>query len=159
MYTAPHAAPSAPRTSGPLYWLRQAEDWLDQRGRGAWIVAMVLGFVFVWPLGLAILFYALISGKFRNSEKGHTMFCCRRRTDHPTSGLRRWGYRGSGNAAFDSYKADMLKHLEEEQEAFESFLDRLRQAKDRREFESFMEERARKAAATPEPEAPAAGSF
>lgn len=148
MHTAPYAAPSASRTGGPLHWLRRAEDWLDQRGRGAWIAAMVLGFVAVWPLGLAILAYALFNGKFRKSEKGQTMFCRHRRAVH----------RSSGNTAFDSYKTEMLKRLEDEQEAFESFLDRLRRAKDKQEFDSFMEERARKAAA-PEAEAPAPGSY
>ena len=36
-------------------WPAQAESWLDERGKGAWIVAMILGFVFFWPIGLAIL--------------------------------------------------------------------------------------------------------
>jgi hypothetical protein len=36
----------APRRS----WLGRTEDWLDSKGRGAWIAAMVLGFVFFWPL-------------------------------------------------------------------------------------------------------------
>ena len=43
--------------------LRQARDWLDERGKGAWIAAMVLGFIFVWPLGLAVLFYMIWSGR------------------------------------------------------------------------------------------------
>ncbi len=62
-------------------------------------------------------------------------------------------FRATGNAAFDSYKADTLKRLEEEQEAFEGFLQRLRQAKTSRNFDSFMEDRARRtrdAATAPE---------
>ncbi len=49
----------------------------------------------------------------------------------------------SGNTAFDAYKTDTLRRLEEEQTAFESFLQRLRDAKDKSEFDSFMEDRAR----------------
>ena len=49
----------------------------------------------------------------------------------------------SGNAAFDAYKAETLRRLEEEQAAFEGFLNRLREAKDKQQFDAFMEERAR----------------
>lgn len=53
--------------------------------------------------------------------------------------------RSTGNSAFDAYKADTLRRLEEEQHNFEAFLERLRDAKDKAEFDQFMEERARKA--------------
>ena len=54
--------------------------------------------------------------------------------------------KSSGNTAFDSYKEATLRRLEEEQEAFEAFLDRLRAAKDKSEFDQFMADRARKTA-------------
>ena len=57
--------------------------------------------------------------------------------------------RSSGNTAFDAYKADTLQRLEEEQENFEAFLQRLRDARDKAEFDQFMDERAA-AANTPE---------
>jgi len=50
--------------------------------------------------------------------------------------------RPTGNAAFDAYKADTLRRLQEEQDSFESFLERLRAAKDKSEFDAFMDERA-----------------
>ena len=50
--------------------------------------------------------------------------------------------RSTGNAAFDAYKADTLARLEEEQTNFEAFLTRLREAKDKAEFDQFMDERA-----------------
>ena len=50
--------------------------------------------------------------------------------------------RQSGNASFDRYRSEMLVRLEEEQENFEDFLDRLRAAKDSTEFEQFMDDRA-----------------
>ena len=58
-------------------------------------------------------------------------------------------FRSSGNAAFDAYKADTIRRLQEEQDAFEAFLQRLRDAKDKSEFDSFMADRA-KAAHTPD---------
>ena len=50
--------------------------------------------------------------------------------------------RPSGNAAFDAYKADTLQRLEDEQANFEAFLERLREAKDKAEFDQFMDDRA-----------------
>lgn len=47
----------------------------------------------------------------------------------------------TGNSAFDAYKADTLRRLEDEQRAFETFLQRLREAKDKSEFDAFMEDR------------------
>jgi hypothetical protein len=49
--------------------------------------------------------------------------------------------RSSGNRAFDEYRADTLRRLEEEQREFMEFLDRLRHAKDKVEFDQFMAER------------------
>jgi hypothetical protein len=50
----------------------------------------------------------------------------------------------SGNAAFDEYRAETLKRLEEEQREFKGFLDQLRVAKDRAEFDAFMNDRRRR---------------
>ena len=52
-----------------------------------------------------------------------------------------WTSRGSsGNAAFDEYRNETLRRLEEEERQFKEFLDRLRQAKDKAEFDQFMAE-------------------
>jgi hypothetical protein len=45
---------------------------------------------------------------------------------------------GSGNRAFDEYREATLRRLEEEQREFRDFLDNLRHAKDRAEFDQFM---------------------
>ncbi len=113
-------------------WFSKAEGWLDARGKGAWIAAMVLGFIFFWPIGLALLAYMIWSKRMFNGS------CSSRRTH----GRK---FRTSGNTAFDAYKADTLRRLEEEQGAFESFLQRLRDAKDKSEFDQFMEDRAKAA--------------
>ncbi|SDW40233.1 DUF2852 domain-containing protein [Litoreibacter albidus] len=124
--------PTATHTMPRMGWFSRAEAWLDERGKGAWIAAMVLGSIFVWPVGLALLAYMIWSKRMFNSS-------CRNRamTRHASH-----GFKTSGNSAFDAYKADMLKRLEDEQHAFESFLERLREAKDKSEFDSFMDERA-----------------
>lgn len=127
------------RPGGIRNTLRRGEDWLDQRGKWAWIATMVLGFIVFWPVGLALLAY-MIWGKQMFSRS-----CGTRRHSHDHA----WGrhaYRAgmpTGNHAFDSYKAAALRRLEEEQEAFEAFLQRLRNSKDKTEFDAFMDERAR----------------
>lgn len=68
--------------------------------------------------------------------------CATRRDRHMAT---HWGHpmmKQSGNTAFDTYKADMLRRLEDEQTAFEGFLQRLRDAKDKSEFDAFMNDRA-----------------
>ena len=53
-----------------------------------------------------------------------------------------WGSApSSGNRAFDDYRSETLQRLEEEQREFKEFLERLRFAKDRAEFDQFMSER------------------
>ena len=56
----------------------------------------------------------------------------------------------TGNSAFDGYRNETLRRLEEEQTAFQGFLDRLRQAKDKAEFDQFMKDRDEKAAGSNE---------
>lgn len=58
----------------------------------------------------------------------------------------------SGNSAFDSYRDETLRRLEDEQRSFEDFMQRLREAKDKAEFDQFMDERAHKAAEPKETE-------
>ena len=130
----PSPAPTASQmTEGPS-WLGRAEAWLDARGKGAWIAAMILGFIFFWPLGLALLAYMIWSKRMFNGS------CAARR--HHSHGQK---FRSSGNTAFDAYKAETLKRLQDEQSAFEEFLQRLRDAKDKAEFDQFMDDRKRAA--------------
>ncbi len=126
---------SEPRGSWPgrvRSGLARARDWLDARGRPAWIVAMVLGFILFWPVGLAFLFYILWSKRMNCNSWG------RRGGQYRTRDFGR-----TGNTAFDSYREETLKRLEEERAAFTSFLDQLRAAKDQAEFDQFMASRAK----------------
>ena len=118
-------------------WPGRAENWLDDKGKGAWIAAMVLAFIFFWPVGLALLAY-MIWGKGMFGKN-----CSNRNRHHRAA----WAVHApSGNSAFDSYKAETLKRLEDEQAAFAEFLRRLREAKDKSEFDQFMDDRAQRRA-------------
>lgn len=113
--------------------IERVRDWLDDRGRLAWIAVMVIGFVLFWPIGLALLVYMIWSkrmgcnwGRHRHSGSRH--------------GLGR-GAERTGNTAFDGYREETLRRLEEERDAFLAFLDQLRAAKDKAEFDQFMSSR------------------
>src|ERR1043165_7451140 len=119
---------------------------LDDLGKPAWIAAMILGFMVWWPLGLATLAFLIGSGR---------MGC---------GPMRRWNWGGhpgrfqgtpwnpsSGNRAFDEYRSETLRRLEEEQKEFHEFLDRLRMAKDKSEFDQFMAERRNRRDQPPPP--------
>ena len=67
------------------------------------------------------------------------------------AGRRGEAARPSGNRAFDEHREQMLQRLDQEAREFRSFLDRLRHAKDKAEFDQFVTERR---TAPPAPEAP-----
>jgi len=109
------------------HWLERSRDWLDARGRPAWLIAMVIGFILFWPIGLAILLYMIWSNRMG----------CKSWNRHRTHAMAG----RTGNTAFDTYREETLKRLEEERDAFVKFLDELRSAKDRAEFDQFMARR------------------
>lgn len=121
---------------------------LDEFGKPAWIILTILAFVWWWPLGLAILAFMIGSrrmgcwnhnGMSRWQNKMERM---QAKMDKMRSGgCDWWSSPSSGNRAFDDYRAETLKRLEEEQSEFKDFLQRLRFAKDRDEFDQFMAER------------------
>ena len=123
---------------------------LDEFGKPAWIALVVVGFIAWWPIGLATLAYAIGSGR---------MGCGKRRdfgrwshTD-PASQFAGWWKepRSSGNRAFDEYRTETLRRLEEEQREFREFLERLRLAKDKQEFDQFMADRRNRDTSSPAP--------
>lgn len=126
---------------------------LDDYGKPAWLVVMIVGFVLFWPVGLAVLAYLLWSGRMTcgwhgGAHRGYGRWQSRferarsRVEDEVktfTSGMG--AAYSSGNRAFDEYREATLKRLEDEEREFRAFLSKLRQAKDKAEFDQFMTER------------------
>jgi hypothetical protein len=130
---------------------------IDDFGRPAWIALMVIGFIVFWPIGLVILAYLLWSGRMmgcggdydRWRERAMARWERRRaRWERRCGGAPRM--RPTGNRAFDEYRSAALRRLEEEAEEFQAFLERLRFARDRAEFDEFMTERRNRAASAPD---------
>ena len=139
---------------------------LDELGRPAWILLMILGFIVWWPLGLAALAFMIGSGRMgcwnhrslarwqdKMDRMQDRMERMRGRMEGMGAGQDWWGQpRSSGNRAFDEYRTETLHRLEEEQREFQEFLRRLRFAKDKTEFDQFMAERRNRPSPPPAPE-------
>jgi len=157
--------------SGPPFW-HPASFW-HPAGLGRPIVIAAIVFLLVaghvgrmlfWPIALAGLVFMVATGRIgcRRSrwrqgpgqgQNGNVWQSC---MPPWASAWTNWGGGdrtptppSSGNHAFDEYRAETLRRLEEEQTEFSGFLDRLRFAKDKAEFDQFMAERRQ----TPRPPA------
>jgi hypothetical protein len=125
---------------------------LDDIGKPAWIGLMVVSFMIWWPIGLVTLAFLLGSGRM---GCGHGRMGWHERRERWREMRDEWramkygdfsAAKSSGNSAFDDYRTETLKRLEDEQKEFSGFLDRLRRAKDKAEFDQFMAERGNKPA-------------
>ena len=127
----------------------------------------LLGFLWWWPLGFLILGFLIARGRFGcwrhpiysgdgpmlDWEHGRDrwerkMAGLQQKMENMRAGMARvrsrrdwFGPTSSGNRAFDDYRSETMKRLEDEQREFKDFLARLRFAKDRAEFDQFMAER------------------
>ena len=146
------------RWQGPGYGRGYGPSW--RMMHPGWIVLMILGFVFWWPIGLAILAFIFWS-KNMGCHSGERWQRKMARMEEKMSHMRErmqgfggWGPPSSGNHAFDEYRTETLRRLEEEQREFRDFLDRLRFAKDKAEFDEFLTERRnRPERSEPQPQA------
>ena len=120
---------------------------LDAYGKPAWIALIVLGFMVWWPLGLGALAFTIGSGRMGCGQHHwqNKMERMQNKMDwmRTRMGGNPWSFYAptSGNRAFDDYRAETLRRLEDEQREFRDFLARLRAAKDKTEFDQFMAER------------------
>jgi hypothetical protein len=133
---------------------------------------MILGFVFFWPIGLAIVMWKI--WQKRTGYPGDLMTFVQERINGDwRENMMRWkscsargfdrgfGFGTSGNTAFDDWRNAELARLEEErrkladaEREFGEFLNNLRRAKDREEFDRFMRERPSRASGEgPQPSA------
>jgi hypothetical protein len=145
----------------------------DRRcGRSRWrpveLLAMILGFIVFWPIGLAVLFLKVWQKREGRPDQDLVDFvqertsdmrsrCAARRAQWAPAewaqkewrpGFGGFGQRPTGNSAFDDWRTAELTRLEEERQKlvqaerdFAEHLDKLRRARDREEFDRFMNER------------------
>ena len=127
------------------------------------LVAMILGFVLFWPIGLAVIVFKI--WQRRNGYGGDLFSFAQDRFETARNACRSWqgvsasqgdtrprhggwgfgGMRPTGNSAFDEWRAGELARLEEErrkleeaEREFSTHIDELRRARDREEFDRFM---------------------
>ena len=154
-------------------WAGDHRSFFGRPWHPGWIVLTVLGFIVWWPVGLALLFFTLGSRRMMGCGRGRQdgrwedraarfqskMERMQGKMERIRSRMEGRGYYGpsSGNRAFDEYREETLKRLEEEQGEFKGFLDRLRHAKDKSEFDQFMAERRNRPASPPADQQPPQG--
>ncbi len=93
-----------------------------------------------WPAGVAIAIILAWRGGF--APTGPLARPAENVEEIAKSLIPTTAQKSSGNASFDAYRRDVIDRLETEQVNFETFLERLREAKDKTEFDEFMDERA-----------------
>jgi hypothetical protein len=128
---------------------RHGEPWKPVE-----ILAVVLGFFVFWPIGLTILGW-----KFWQKKSGYPGDIISfgrewanwardsKRLGYSVKATSGFGMGSTGNRAFDEWRATELARLEEERQKlvaaereFAEFMENLRHARDREEFERFMNE-------------------
>jgi hypothetical protein len=133
---------------------------LDGLGKMAWLAITFLAFAIAWPLGIAMLAYLAGSGRFQAWYAEHAdapgawfgRIC-----SSPDFGSRPRGgtfhTASSGNRVCNGCRDEALSRLEEERRESRAYLERLREARDKAEFDTLIAERRQPSlrAATPGP--------
>ena len=96
---------------------------LDQRGKGAWIALMVVGFVVAWPAGLGLLLYIIWTGRMGQRPKNWQIV----QTKPAPKAAR---------GDFETLRAQEIDRITREAEGLAAHLNRLRQAKDEHAFKT-----------------------
>src|SRR5918998_782156 len=116
--------------------------------RGMEIAGIILGFIFVWPLALAYLVWKMTGYPKYDEAKAFLRNTFGRARDDMFASHGPAGFGGTGNAAFEEYRRNELRRLDEERRkldeearAFRDFVEELKRAKDREEFDAFMAKR------------------
>jgi hypothetical protein len=115
------------------------------------IAGIVLAFFWFWPLALAYLVWKIMGYPKYDEAKAYFRENFGRVADDLFSNRSTGGFgagAGTGNAAFEEYRRNELRRLEEERRkldeearAFRDFVEELKRAKDREEFDAFMARR------------------
>ncbi len=97
-----------------------------------WLIAALVWLV--WPLALLVLGGVMWRRQARSWHRLQTA---------PAAGPQRQRafFKDSGNRAFDEYRDETLRRLDEEREKFRDYLEQRRKAKDREAFDRYVAER------------------
>jgi Protein of unknown function (DUF2852) len=134
------------RWRGPTDEYDRPPHMLQSPWHPGWIAVTVVGFLIWWPIGLGLLLFTLGSRKMgcwnHQDRWANKIERMQYKMERMRNRMERHGFPfgspSSGNRAFDEYRMETLRRLEDEQKEFREFLDRLRHAKDKEEFDLFM---------------------
>ena len=104
------------------------------------IVTTIVALNIFWPAGFALAIILAWRGGFAPNMTSSANK--QEIEDTVRSLIPESATKSSGNKSFDAYRSELLNRLETEQHNFDGFLERLREAKDKTEFDQYMEDRA-----------------
>jgi len=96
------------------------QNILNNVGKPVWFVLMALGFMWFWPIGLAVFCYVAWDYAKSNVSAPWSM-----------------SFWSSGNAAFDKHQEEVRAQLQKEREDFAEFIKQKLSEKDQAEFAEF----------------------
>jgi hypothetical protein len=129
-----------------MHAMSQSRHW--DHPKPAWIAALILTFLISWPVGLVLLAILFLTGRLDGWKRAGLALWQEGIGPMRTPGTW-WQPPSSGNNAFDEYRSETLRRLEDEEKEFREFLNRLRAAKDKSEFDQFMADRRTQRDGTP----------
>jgi hypothetical protein len=147
-------ASSAAWNGGPSAASNGSERSYERRcgrpPRALEIVGVVFAFIYFWPLAVAYLVWKATG--YPMADEARSFFRSKIRDGFGPQFRPSFGggpqFGGTGNAAFEEYRRRELERLEEERRkldeeahAFRDFVEELKRAKDREEFDAFMARR------------------
>lgn len=117
------------------------------------IIGVVFAFITFWPLAVAYLVWKFMGYPMPDNARASFERTFERIFGRPFQSFQSSfraasGRQATGNSAFEEYRRHELERLEqerrrldEEAQAFSTFVDELKRAKDREEFDAFMAKR------------------
>jgi type VI protein secretion system component VasK len=102
-----------------------------------WIIVALTWLL--WPLALLAIGVLVLRAQSRRWVRWHAV-SGNRAEERPSPFVR-----SSGNRAFDEYRDETVRRLDEERHMFREFVARLRRSKDKEEFDRYMADRRRPA--------------
>jgi Protein of unknown function (DUF2852) len=120
----------------------------------------VMMFLFMVTCVAIVLFIVRGATMHRNRAAGNVagmMSCCGTGLGPSLEHVAAQNKRIDGSTAFDEYRAETLRRLEREQGEFQEFVEHLRAAKDKAEFDQFIAARRTPPQLPPDPKPDVAG--
>ncbi len=105
-----------------------------------WAIVWAVSLLF-WPMALLIVGGLVLRRQMRLWQRATIAPADVQHGSGPVAARGNDAFRDARNGAFEGYRQETLRRLDEEQGKFREFLQRLRRSRDKKEFDAFMDGR------------------